>query len=102
MYEYPRVSGMVCAGDRVVVVLSLESRRQISMLVNFEFTERLVIGSRRVYRGVYINKGDHSLKVEWEVTNGKKKSFVNRTGRECNSLPQELVEIEKVGSSGLL
>jgi hypothetical protein len=53
-----------------------------------------------VFRGVYRGRGDHSLKlarVGRRRRDEGKFSFDNRTVREWNSLPQELVEIEKNG-----
>jgi hypothetical protein len=52
-----------------------------------------------VSRGVYHGRGDHTLKVERMGSRRDvgKYSFANRTGREWNSLAQELAELEKRG-----
>jgi hypothetical protein len=46
-----------------------------------------------------MGRGDHSLKVArvGSRRDVEKFSFVNRSGREWNSLPQEMVELEQSG-----
>jgi hypothetical protein len=99
LYEYLSVTRIV----QELGWLPLEKRRQITRLVNFHNGQAgwsLVPG---VNRGVYFCRGDHSFKV---ARVGSRRdvgrfSFANRTGKEWSSLPQELVELEKMGTSGV-
>jgi hypothetical protein len=97
-YEYPSVTKMV----QELGWLPLVKRRQLLRLVNFHRVVHGQMGWSSVpgaSRGGYHGRGDHTLKVERVCSRRDvgKYSFANRTGREWNSLPQELVELEKRG-----